>query len=577
MATDSCPICLTDYTPTTRKRVVCQYCPAAACRGCQQQALLNTYEDPHCFSCKRGWSNEFMAANFPLTFRTNTLRKHRRKILFEREKAMLPAMQIFVEAKQKLETLQALRDSQYDTYRANRDKLSELRLKANDLGIRYEQTKFERERLKRDYPDTFREREDYLQLRKSCKKQRLLYRAAQDEERLHKRDVVDPSYATYQQTMLQTTRWLRIWDTGDTTGADAGAAAARREFVMRCPADDCRGFLSTAYRCGVCSKYTCSDCLEVLGACDGGIEALKAGHTCKPDLVETAKAIKKETRPCPKCGARIYKIDGCDQMYCTVDGCQTAFSWQTGHVVTGRIHNPHYYEWLRRQGGGAAPREVGDIPCGGLPAAWEFTRAILHSGALTTAEKNQLLTVHGSLAEFIERLNSYPARPPALANKVLNVQYLTNKLSEAEWQRQLELEEAKFARKREIGQILQTLCTAGSDLMREFQQRMLAVQTVGGRTPPQMQALVTDAMQWVRDEGLPNLEGLRTYTNEAFRQLGEQQRMAVPQINDKWEWVGIRILYRAKKTQATGGAAADAASDGPPPLGEPEAELELVV
>lgn len=41
-------------------------------------------------------------------------------------------------------------------------------------------------------------------------------------------------------------------------------------------------------------------------------------------------------------------VRNCDQMYCTQ--CNTAWSWKTGVVETGRIHNPHYYEQLRNQG-----------------------------------------------------------------------------------------------------------------------------------------------------------------------------------------------------------------------------------
>ena len=35
-----------------------------------------------------------MASVFPILFRNTTLRKHRRKVLFEREKALLPSLQI---------------------------------------------------------------------------------------------------------------------------------------------------------------------------------------------------------------------------------------------------------------------------------------------------------------------------------------------------------------------------------------------------------------------------------------------------------------------------------------------------
>lgn len=49
----------------------------------------------------------------------------------------------------------------------------------------------------------------------------------------------------------------------------------------------------------------------------------------------------------------------CDQMYCTI--CHTAFSWRTGQIETGRVHNPHYYQHLRAMAaGGEIRREAGD-------------------------------------------------------------------------------------------------------------------------------------------------------------------------------------------------------------------------
>ena len=51
-------------------------------------------------------------------------------------------------------------------------------------------------------------------------------------------------------------------------------------------------------------------------------------------------------------------------MWCTQ--CHIAFSWKSGHKVTGTIHNPHFYQW-QRQGGKAPIQNPGAINCGGLP------------------------------------------------------------------------------------------------------------------------------------------------------------------------------------------------------------------
>lgn len=79
----------------------------------------------------------------------------------------------------------------------------------------------------------------------------------------------------------------------------------RRVFIMPCPASGCRGFLSTAYKCGVCEIYVCPDCREIKGA------SRDTEHTCNPDTVATVQRLKRECRGCPECGTNIFKIEGC--------------------------------------------------------------------------------------------------------------------------------------------------------------------------------------------------------------------------------------------------------------------------
>ena len=473
-----------------------------------------------------------MAANFPILFRNQTLRRHRRKILFEREKAMLPAMQIFVEAKKKMAET-------FKTVEAAHDTLTVVSKTYTGIGNELRDTDhyYYMLRRKQDAGEqlSLAEQTEYSNLKTARKD-------INTKSKKYYADVYRPAYNTYITAQREYARWQRIYNNGE-EGGDGEEVRQRREFLMRYPADGCRGFLSTAYKCGICSKQTCSECLEMLP--EAG--ATTAEHKCKPESVESAKAIKKETRPCPKCGARIFKIDGCDQMWCTVEGCNTAFSWTSGHVVTGRVHNPHYYEWLRRNGGnGVTQREVGDIPCGGIPAGWMFVRMILRCDYLTSAEKNHIIDIHRNVTEFEERLRQYPARPPALANKELNIAYLMNQINETEWQRQLELSEAKFNRKKEIGQILQTLVAAAAEALQGIVARLENLRSTDGEA-------LRQATEWIRSNAIPMLDSLRNYTNDAYKALAKTHHMAVPQISDTWGWQGIRALY--KKVPATVAAA----------------------
>ena len=79
----------------------------------------------------------------------------------------------------------------------------------------------------------------------------------------------------------------------------------KTNFVRSCPEEDCRGFLNKAFRCGICDKYTCSQCHIVKGL------ERDVDHTCNPDNVATAILLAKDTKPCPTCGMGIFKISGC--------------------------------------------------------------------------------------------------------------------------------------------------------------------------------------------------------------------------------------------------------------------------
>lgn len=140
-------------------------------------------------------------------------------------------------------------------------------------------------------------------------------------------------------------------------------------YNFKCPKQDCGGFLNDKFICPMCNSHVCKKCFEIKEIENSGGESksdkVKYNHSCTESSIESFKLIKKETKPCPNCSTRIFKVSGCDQMWCTQ--CHTTFSWITGLQVTGNIHNPHYYEWKKNNVETVDLRNVGEVLCGGIP------------------------------------------------------------------------------------------------------------------------------------------------------------------------------------------------------------------
>ncbi len=242
----------------------------------------------------------------------------------------------------------------------------------------------------------------------------------------------------------------------------------RKEFVKKCPVDQCNGFLSTQWKCGLCETWVCPDCLEIKG------KEKNCEHTCNPDIVESAKLLKKETKPCPKCNALIFKISGCAQIWCTQ--CHTAFDFNTGKIEHV-IHNPHYYEYMNKVGN--VPRQPGDIPCGGLPYVNEINSVIdkyfknifkktkestISTGFVQTYFQNFL-----RILTHIERneLGNH-RQDPTVANRELRVDYILKNIDEDSWKKELQVREKKYEKTGLLESINNTIIMAGTDILQRF-------------------------------------------------------------------------------------------------------------
>jgi hypothetical protein len=207
-------------------------------------------------------------------------------------------------------------------------------------------------------------------------------------------------------------------------------APERRKFTMPCPEPQCRGFLSSQYKCGVCSVRICAHCHEK-----------SHDDKCDPQKVETVQYIKQQSKPCPKCGARISKIDGCDQMWCI--GCHTAFSWTSGLVQTGALHNPEYFRWMREHGHEDKLKQ--QVPCEHIDfrhiravfSDWTEIRTIqdwLGQDLIWYDEPSELQFWQNSI-RLVHDARAWFTMHPILTNIDLRIRYLRNETSRDDLER----------------------------------------------------------------------------------------------------------------------------------------------
>ena len=246
----------------------------------------------------------------------------------------------------------------------------------------------------------------------------------------------------------------------------------RHEFIKSCPDANCRGFLSSQWKCGICEKWACNLCHEIKG------NTRDAEHTCNPETVATVALLQNDTRPCPKCRTGIFKIDGCDQMWCTQ--CHTAFNWRNGRIENV-VHNPHYFEWLRRNGNDV-PRNPGDVPCRNELTHNDFRdiRNILMARHKDHPLTNSCLTILQNTIQNAIHLRwviqeRYRQVDYVERNQALRVSYMRQHITQDQFKISLQRNEKKNEKSREIRNVLDILFTTVTDIIYRFRAHLSSV------------------------------------------------------------------------------------------------------
>lgn len=245
------------------------------------------------------------------------------------------------------------------------------------------------------------------------------------------------------------------------TDIGKGASKQRADFVRACPDEACRGFLSSQWKCGVCDKWSCPECHEIKGL------NKECEHTCDPNNVATAKLLARDTKACPSCGFGIYKIDGCDQMWCTQ--CHVGFSFRTGRVEHN-IHNPHYYEYMR-QNGDANPQNAQHPPNNCAEELNHYMinhiRLKIRTGDVpylqnveAMLERNIRLTIHIRQVE----IPRYDVGND-IKHQDMRIEFMQNKISEKEYKMKIQRSDKKHQKYREVANVFQLVVTSFTNII----------------------------------------------------------------------------------------------------------------
>lgn len=406
----SCIICCEDFTRTS-PNICCMYCNFEACRTCCETYILSE-EIPKCMrpECGKEWSRKFLRENFTNSFLTNKFKEHIESVLFDKEKALLPATQLLVEEKKRKN--------------AHKKQIEEINALINDLV-----------KQKRDLENVYHGRipEEQKPEEKKPHKEKTHGRIREEQKPEEQKPHKEKTHG----------------------------------FVRQCPADKCRGFLSTQWKCGLCEKWTCPDCHELKGI------SSDCEHKCDPNSVETAKMLKQDSKPCPKCQCLIFKISGCDQMWCTQ--CRTAFNWINADIINRDIHNPHYHEWIysktnsdinnqhyewNNQNNELIAQPIGDTGPYGLGSIYHdvivnIRRSALKLGLSDDTRINLICEVirynmHNTDVELPHFQIDYFEK-----NVNLRMEYLENTITEEEFKILIQRNDKKNRKNMEISQIIQ--------------------------------------------------------------------------------------------------------------------------
>lgn len=509
---ESCGVCMDNYTPIIRKKCVCKYCKADTCSKCIERYLLERHEDAHCLHCRVNYNDTTLNEICTKTYVQHVYFKHRQEVLINRERANLPGLQdAAILEKQK---------------RDNEEKIKEINKEVEAAQLQRDKVMTDYNLLYTQYYAALAAKQDTTATRKKLDE---LLVASEN----YRRDIAD------KRDRIQRIRYPDIYGLPANGGTHAKPEEEKKKFIRRCTRDNCQGFLSTAWKCGICDYYSCSKCFVTK------TKKHDDPHECKKEDIETAEMIKADCKPCPNCGEFIQKSSGCDQMWCI--SCQTPFSWTSGKVVTGgAIHNPHYYEWMRRNGQ-AMDRNPLDVPCGGYPNAWELRRM---PKGMSNATANKFFEFHRICQELQDVSGrTYRSHIDQTTTSGINVKFLLGDFDEKHWGQLLGKNERKRKRDREVQEIFAAFRMVAVELINRVQN----YRSEDGRFRSFTELPIKEAEAYITELS-KEIQELIKMINDGLRNVSISFNYSVPYIAIDGQYYSIKTKNFSDEVKKKRGA-----------------------
>jgi hypothetical protein len=441
----TCDICTNNYNNTFRKPLKCQFCPYTACNYCCRQFIL-TKASPQCMNCKTIWTDDFLFSVFPKTWVDNDLRDHLDNVLYQQEKSLFPLAMEEIE-----------KDKMRDELNKAKKKRVMIEIEINKINSIIQRFKNTHRYLSND--NLF-----------IIEQQKLLSSLEKDYN-----DIL----------FIETNLSEKI------------GAPIITKFRRPCPNESCKGFISlnnsneneeeintSCLNCALCNSNFCSRCRE-----DITNDIKRKNHICDKNTIKSLQLIDKDTKQCPSCRVPVYKISGCDQMFCV--NCKSAFNWNTLEIETGRIHNPHYFEWLRQNNNDNTQqdiqqnnRRVLDDGCGNRITNWIDTLTQIvkknypsqyvskNNGSLEPSKdvmnSSVFINTISSIIRIITHMQEVemPNIPDQTVRHLqVRVDFLRNKLQEEDWKNKVSINERVIKKNILYRQILETFLTIFNDIL----------------------------------------------------------------------------------------------------------------